>query len=95
MARALREFDDALPRFLEVMGDDDLLILTADHGNDPTDRSTDHSREHVPILCYRRGGKRGVNIGTRATFADAGKTVEDFLGIHSGIAGTSFLPLIV
>ncbi|HEY6951229.1 MAG TPA: phosphopentomutase, partial [Bacteroidota bacterium] len=70
---------------------------TADHGNDPTDRSTDHSREYVPLLCWGKRGKRNVNLGVRKTFADAGKTVADFFGLTRAgeLAGESFLNLIV
>lgn len=94
-AAALREFDEALPQILEEMGQNDLLMITADHGNDPTDNSTDHSREYVPLLCYCKSGKRGVDLGVRETFADAGKTVADFFEIRNSLAGVSFLSMVV
>jgi phosphopentomutase len=90
MAGALAEFDAALPRILETISDNDVLVLTADHGNDPVTPSTDHSREYVPVLAYTRK-KIGSNIGTRSTFADLGKTVADFFGVKNDLSGTSFL----
>ena len=71
------------------MKDSDVLMITADHGCDPLTESTDHSREHTPLLVY---GKDIIpcNLGTRDTFADIGKTVEDLFGICSDIAGESF-----
>jgi phosphopentomutase len=94
-ARALEEFDAALPEIQNILADGDLLMLTADHGNDPTDQSTDHSREYVPMLCFSKTGKRNVNIGTRNSFADAGKTVAEFFGVSASIAGESFLSLVM
>ena len=95
MKEALEYFDQQLPHIMETIGDDDILFLSADHGNDPTDNSTDHSREYVPVLTYAPKGKRGVNIGTRATFADAGKTIANFFDVDaSELDGTSFLNLI-
>ncbi|MBN2536649.1 phosphopentomutase, partial [candidate division WOR-3 bacterium] len=64
---------------------------TADHGNDPTTASTDHSREHVPLLCFGPGIRAGVDLGTRSTFADLGQTAADFLGVKPTPHGTSFL----
>jgi phosphopentomutase len=70
--------------------------MTADHGNDPTDNSTDHSREYVPLLTFMKNGKRGVNLGIRKTFADAGKTVAEYFHVDQALpAGTSFLHLMV
>lgn len=86
----LRELDAALPGLLKGVQPDDLVIFTADHGNDPTTPSTDHSRERVPVLVY--GPRvRAVSIGERATFADLGQTVAEFLGTAPLAAGTSFL----
>jgi phosphopentomutase len=86
----LRELDQALPRLLSGVQRDDLVIFTADHGNDPTTPSTDHSREVVPLLVL--GPKvRPVALGRRGTFADVGQTVADFLGVPALAAGTSFL----
>ena len=77
-AKALEEFDAKLPEIQNCIGDSDVLILTADHGNDPTDQSTDHTREYVPLLCYTKSGKKNVNLGVRHSFADVGKTVAEF-----------------
>jgi phosphopentomutase len=86
----LRELDRAVPRLLDGVREDDLVIFTADHGNDPTTPSTDHSREVVPLLVV--GPKvRPVDLGRRATFADIGQTVAEFLGVPALAAGTSFL----
>jgi len=89
-ANKLKEFDDFLPVFLNEMDDTDRLIITADHGNDPTTTSTDHSREYVPLLYYRVNSP-GNDLGTRKTFSDAGKTVADFFKVRNNLKGTSFL----
>jgi phosphopentomutase len=86
----LRELDRALPGLLQAAQAEDLIIFTADHGNDPTTPSTDHSRERVPVLVY--GPKvRAVSLGERRTFADMGATVAEFLGVAPLAAGRSFL----
>lgn len=92
-AKALEEFDVNLPEIQNCIGDGDLLILTADHGNDPTDRSTDHTREYVPLLCYTKSGKKNVNLGVRSSFADVGKTVAEFFNAANAqsLSGQSFL----
>jgi phosphopentomutase len=90
-AAALEEFDAWLPGMLETLSGEDLLLLTADHGNDPVTPSTDHSREYVPMLAYTPRGSAGRDIGTRETFADCGKTVAEYFGIANTLAGTSFL----
>ena len=96
MAAAIEYFDAQLPKIMETIHDGDILIMTADHGNDPTDNSTDHSREYVPLLTFMKNGKRGVNLGIRKTFADAGKTVAEYFHVDQGLpAGTSFLHLMV
>jgi phosphopentomutase len=88
--RGLEELDRVLPRLLQAVQEEDLVIFTADHGNDPTTPSTDHSRERVPLLVY--GPRVGaVSLGARPTFADIGQTVADFLGSARLAAGTSFL----
>ena len=88
--RGLSELDAEIPRLLASVRPDDLIILTADHGNDPTTPSTDHSREVVPLLVH--GPKvRPVSLGRRETFADMGQTVAEFLGAAPLSAGTSFL----
>ncbi|HRP07299.1 MAG TPA: phosphopentomutase [Gemmatimonadales bacterium] len=89
-AGGLRELDRWIPRLLGAVGKEDLIILTADHGNDPTTPSTDHARERVPVLVLG-GGVRPVSIGARQTFADVGQTVAEFLGVPQLDAGTSFL----
>jgi phosphopentomutase len=88
----LREFDLHLPRILESLKIGDLLILTADHGVDPTTPSTDHSREYVPLLVWKPELNSGVNLGTRETFADVGASVADFFQIEGTWWGISFLP---
>jgi phosphopentomutase len=89
--RGLVELDRNVPRLLKGVRADDLVIFTADHGNDPTTPSTDHSREIVPLLVF--GPKvRPTDLGRRRTFADIGQTVAEFLGVPALGAGTSFLP---
>lgn len=90
-AAALMEFDRALPQFYERLREDDLLIITADHGCDPTTPSTDHSREYVPVLLTGRRIKAGVDLGTRGSLADCGATIAEALGIAHLGAGKSFL----
>jgi phosphopentomutase len=89
-AGGLVELDRAIPRLLSHVREEDLVIFTADHGNDPTTPSTDHSRERVPLLVY---GPRVTprSLGERATFADIGQTVAEFLGVAPLESGTSFL----
>ncbi len=90
--RALEEFDEDLIGFERLRREGDLFILTADHGNDPTKQEhTDHTREYVPLLCYGDAVERGVELGTRSTFADVGATVEDYFGLTPAGPGTSFL----
>ena len=88
-ANALAEFDKWLGEFLPGLHDDDILIITADHGCDPLTPSTDHSREYIPLLVL---GKRvrPVNLGVRSTYADIGKTIADIFGVQNELAGTSF-----
>jgi phosphopentomutase len=88
--RALRQFDDALPGLLSLLREDDLLVITADHGNDPTTTSTDHARERVPVLVA--GPRvRPVALGERPTFADVGATLGEWFGLGYRGHGTSFL----
>lgn len=91
--RALREFDDALPSLIAALREDDLLFITADHGNDPTTASTDHAREVVPVLALGPA-VRPVAIGRRPTFADVGATVAEWMGLSFRGSGRSFLPLV-
>ncbi|MGQ9502799.1 MAG: phosphopentomutase [Anaerolineae bacterium] len=93
-ARALEQFDARLPELQERLRDEDVLMLTADHGNDPTTPSTDHSRERVPILVTGPRICRGAALGTRTSFADVAATVADLLGVKWDGAGQSFASLI-
>lgn len=93
--RALEEFDTMLPAVLQKMKPDDILILCADHGNDPVHTGWNHTREYVPILVYGDPVRGDCNLGTRSTFADIGATVAEYLGIQWGLAGTSFLSVIL
>ncbi|HHV59543.1 MAG TPA: phosphopentomutase [Clostridiaceae bacterium] len=90
-AEALMNFDSRIPDIMESLQKDDILIITADHGCDPTTESTDHSREYVPLLVAGLSLKAGVNLGVRETFADIAATVLDYFGIKNDINGTSFL----
>ena len=90
-AANLERFDARLTKLLPLLHGDDLLIVTADHGNDPTTPSTDHSREYVPVFAWGEHVKRGADIGTRETFADLGQTVADVFGVGKLPAGKSFL----
>jgi phosphopentomutase len=89
-ARALEEVDAWLPVLERKLSDGDLLILTADHGCDPTTPSTDHSREYVPLLVYGKRAAHGVNLGVRASLADIGQTVAENFGTNI-VTGKSFL----
>lgn len=89
-AQALEAFDRRLPELIARLRDDDLLVLTADHGNDPTWVGTDHTREQVPILCFSPKLSQGT-VGIRSTFADIGESVAHWLGLPPGRHGRSFL----
>jgi phosphopentomutase len=89
-AQKLVEFDQFLPSFLNSLDESDRLVITADHGNDPTTPSTDHSREYVPLLFYRKG-VGGKNLNIRKTFSDVGKTVADYFNVENKLSGVSFL----
>ena len=93
-AKALETLDGKLPQLLQALRPDDMLCLTGDHGNDPTTPGTDHSREYVPVLLYGRRLARGVNVGTRQTFADLGQTIAEALGTPMLTAGQSFLAAV-
>jgi phosphopentomutase len=93
-ASALEQFDAWLPELQAALGADDLVILTADHGCDPTTASTDHSREYVPLLAAGPRARQGVDLGIRATLSDVGQTVANIFGTEIQ-KGTSFLPQIV
>jgi phosphopentomutase len=88
-ARALEEFDQWLGTFLPRVKPDDLVIITADHGNDPTFRGTDHTREEVPLFVLHQSQSR--ELGTRETFADVAATVAEFFAVERWNAGTSLL----
>jgi len=89
-AQKLVEFDQFLPDLLNRLDESDRLVITADHGNDPTTPSTDHSREFIPLLYYRKG-VQGKNLGVRKTFSDVAKTVADFFKVDNQLNGVSFL----
>jgi phosphopentomutase len=89
-ANALVEFDKRLPEILELMNEEDILILTADHGCDPTTPSTDHSREYIPLIVYGEKVKQGTDLGIRKCFCDIGKSVLEFLNVQNELYGESF-----
>ena len=89
-ARALEYFDSKLPEIMSKMKENDMLIITGDHGNDPSTPSTDHSREYTPILVYGKNIKENVNLGIRSTFADISATILDMLDLPKLENGISF-----
>jgi len=88
--KALMAFDEKLPGILSSMDDSDILVITSDHGNDPTSNSTDHSREYVPLLCYGKNHKPR-DLGIRSTFADVAQSACHFFKLNNTLAGSSFL----
>lgn len=90
-AKALTYFDSQLPRVLDSLRDEDILMITADHGCDPSTPSTDHSREYVPMVAYGKQIKKGNNIGTRASYADIAATILEYFDLKQEVAGESFL----
>lgn len=94
-ASGLQKFDSLIPEILEILKQDDLLILTADHGCDPTTPSTDHSREYVPLLVYGKNIKSNINLRIRKTFADIGATLAEIFGLKGTGVGESFLKQIL
>lgn len=90
-AECLQEFDRAIPAIVSKLQEDDILIITADHGNDPTVESTDHSREFVPVLLFPSSKAAQLNLGTRATFGDVASTAADFFEISNQYSGTTML----
>lgn len=90
-AECMQEFDRAIPAIVSKLQDDDVLIITGDHGNDPTSTSTDHSREFVPLLLFPSSKAEGINLGTRKTFSDIATTAADFFEISADYPGTSML----
>ena len=89
-AKCLMEFDAYLPEMLNNLKDDDLLIITADHGNDPSFHGNDHTREYIPILNYGKRIKKGHNIGIRNSFADIAATIAEALNIEFATQGESY-----
>ncbi len=89
-AKALEEFDEKLPEIINSLKEDDILILTADHGNDPSTPSTDHSREYIPILIYGKKLKNNVDLGVRKTYSDISATILDIMELPSLENGESF-----
>ena len=94
-ARALEKFDRELPTIISHLAEKDLLILTADHGCDPTTPSTDHSREYVPLLVYGSGIKSAVDLGIRSSFSDIAQTIAEIFGVERFLTGDSFLHQIL
>lgn len=94
-AKALENFDERIPEIIMNMQDEDVLILTADHGCDPTTAGCDHTREYVPIIFYGRIIKAGINLNTRESFTDLGETISDILGIRKMEVGKSFSNIII
>lgn len=89
-AKALEHFDSRLPELFEAMREDDLFIITADHGNDPTKEGSDHTREYAPLLVYGKSIKQGINLGTRQSLSDIGQTIAENFGLELK-DGVSFL----
>lgn len=88
--RAIEEFDARLPELIAAMGPEDIMILCADHGNDPVHSGWDHTREHIPAIAFGAPVKPGVNLGTRTAFADIGATIAEYLGVEPTLIGASF-----
>lgn len=93
-AEALMYFDERLPEITGLLKDDDMLIIVADHGCDPTTKGTDHTREYIPLIVYGPQMKRGVNLHIRNTFADIAATIAERFHIENFPSGTSFLPQV-
>jgi phosphopentomutase len=89
-AAALEEFDSYLPQIISSLKNGDILLITGDHGCDPITISTDHSREYVPLLVYGREIRSGVDLKTRSSHADIGKTMLDMIGVPGDVEGISF-----
>lgn len=94
-AKALTFFDEQLPRILAGLRDEDILMITADHGCDPSTPSTDHSREYIPLVVYGNRVKKGLNLGTRSSFSDIAATILEYYNVPQKTAGTSFLKEIM
>jgi phosphopentomutase len=94
-AVALETFDRRVPEIIRRLHEHDVLIITADHGNDPTTLGTDHSRERVPILLCGRAIRQNCDLGTRSSFADVAATIADFLGVSWCNPGISFASAVL
>jgi phosphopentomutase len=94
-AGALQALDDALPELMASMQEGDLLMLTADHGNDPTMPGSDHCREYVPVLVFNPARQEGIPLGTRGAFADIGATIAEAFGVPGTGVGSSFLHEVI
>ncbi|HHW23505.1 MAG TPA: phosphopentomutase [Clostridiaceae bacterium] len=92
--KALEDFDMRLPEIMSAMGENDLLIITADHGCDPVFRGTDHTREYVPLLIYGRNAEKDIDLGTRENFCDIACTISDMFSLNKSFPGRSFLNII-
>jgi len=92
---SLMEFDNILPKITENLQENDILILTADHGCDPTFKGTDHTREYVPLIAYGKNIKENINLGIRNSFADIAKTTLEYLEIENDVFGESFLKEVI
>ena len=93
-AKALEYFDQKLPEIQSLMGDEDLLIITADHGCDPTFPGTDHTREHIPLMVWHKGMKELTDLGTRKTYSDIAATCAEWLGLEERFGAESFAHLL-
>ena len=94
-AKALSYFDQRLPEIIKGLCPEDVLMITADHGCDPSTPSTDHSREYTPLVIYGNPIKEGINLGTRESFSDIAATILDYFEVEESIKGTSFLSDII
>jgi phosphopentomutase len=92
--KAIEDFDRRLPEIMETMKEEDILILCADHGNDPVHSGWDHTREYIPVILYGKGIKAGVNLGTRNSFADISATIAEYLSVPKSEIGESFYQLL-
>ncbi len=94
-AKCLMDYDQVLPEVIAALGDEDILIISADHGNDPTFKGTDHTREYIPVLVLGKKIKKGIHLGTRNTFSDIGATILDAFKIPMTIDANSFYDKVI
>ncbi|MDO5022925.1 MAG: phosphopentomutase, partial [Eubacteriales bacterium] len=90
-AKALQDIDKELPKLYDMLNDGDLIIISADHGCDPTHHGTDHTREYVPVLATIKGKEKLVNLGIRSTFSDIAATLAEYFNIDERFNASSFL----